>query len=77
MFSPVATRHQPVFVVRDRVLFPGGLLRLSVGKPKSVRLVESLLTKRDDHHQHQYQSNNAGPTILLAIFTQRHDLGVS
>lgn len=67
--------HQPVFVVRDRVLFPGGLLRLSVGKPKSVRLVESLLTKRDDHHQHQHQSNNnnAGPTILLAIFTQRHE----
>ncbi|CAN0206877.1 unnamed protein product, partial [Hapterophycus canaliculatus] len=38
------SRAQPVFVVRDRVLFPGGLLRLSVGKPKSVRLVESLLT---------------------------------
>lgn len=59
---------QPVFVVRDRVLFPGGLLRLSVGKPKSVRLVESLLAQRDDRH---HVSSSAGPTILLAVFTQR------
>lgn len=29
-----------MLVIRNRVLFPGGLLRLSVGKPRSVRLVE-------------------------------------
>ncbi|CAN0083377.1 unnamed protein product, partial [Ectocarpus sp. 4 AP-2014] len=63
----------PVFVVRDRVLFPGGLLRLSVGKPKSVRLVESLLgTREDGLHRHANRGGSGGgPTILVAIFTQR------
>lgn len=61
-----------MFVVRDRVLFPEGLLRLSVGKAKSVRLVESLLSTREDHLRRHANSNGAaGPTILLAVFTQR------
>ena len=67
---------QPVFVVADRVLFPGGLLRLSVGKPKSVRLVESLLGSREgNNYLHSGGGGGGGgaggPTILLAIFTQR------
>lgn len=60
-----------MFVVRDRVLFPGGLLRLSVGKPKSVRLVESLISKREDQHQGAVPTSGGGPNILLAIFNQR------
>lgn len=59
-----------MFVVRDRVLFPGGLLRLSVGKPKSVRLVESLLTSNGGGGG----GAAGGPTILLGIFTQRYVL---
>ena len=66
LLSPPVNFFQPLFVVRDRVLFPGGLLRLSVGRPGSVQLVESLLSKRDD-----YRYKGGGPTILLAIFTQR------
>lgn len=65
--SPVL---KPVFAVRGRVLFPGGLLRLSVGKPKSVRLVESLISKREDPHQGA-PASGGGPNILLAIFNQR------
>ncbi|CAM9567486.1 unnamed protein product, partial [Ectocarpus sp. 8 AP-2014] len=69
----VAPVQLPVFVVRDRVLFPGGLLRLSVGKPKSVRLVESLLGTREDglHRHANGGGSGGGPTILVAIFTQR------
>lgn len=29
---------QPLLVIRNRVLFPGGLLRLSVGKPRSIKV---------------------------------------
>lgn len=32
----------PLLPIRNRVLLPGGLLRLTIGRPKSVRLVESL-----------------------------------
>src|SRR5579871_3059363 len=32
----------PILAVRDSVLFPGALLPLSVGRPASVALVESL-----------------------------------
>lgn len=66
-----------MFVVTDRVLFPGGLLRLSVGKPKSVRLVESLLGSREGYNYIHTGGGGGGgggaggATILLAIFTQR------
>lgn len=42
-FQPSLSTPQPLLVIRNRVLFPGGLLRLSVGKPRSVRLIEVLL----------------------------------
>ena len=47
-------------MIRNRVLFPGGLLRLSVGKPRSIKLVEDFLVgqKRPNpltHPQQQHQ----------------------
>jgi ATP-dependent Lon protease len=35
-------RELPLLEIRKRVLFPGVLLRLQIGRPKSVRLVESI-----------------------------------
>src|SRR3954469_16312295 len=40
--TPVEPEELPILTVRDTVLFPNALLPLSVGRPVSVALVESL-----------------------------------
>ncbi|KAM3571608.1 hypothetical protein VYU27_006376 [Nannochloropsis oceanica] len=48
----------PLLVIRNRVLFPGGLLRLSVGKTRSVRLIEDfLISQKRSSQQHQHHSS--------------------
>ncbi|GAB5031746.1 atp-dependent protease la, partial [Nannochloropsis oceanica] len=48
----------PLLVIRNRVLFPGGLLRLSVGKTRSVRLIEDfLVSQKRSSQQHQHHSS--------------------
>lgn len=62
------------------MLFPGGLLRLSVGKPRSVRLIEDFLqgTKRPiplthPHQQHPHHYHNLPPYArgLIAVVALR------
>ena len=45
----------PVLPLRDTVLFPGGVMPLAVGRPRSVRLIETALEESQ----------------LIAVFTQR------
>src|SRR5579862_7471114 len=40
--EPPELEEMPILAVRDSVLFPNALLPLSVGRPTSVALVESL-----------------------------------
>src|SRR5450432_4564374 len=40
--APAGPEEVPILTVRDTVLFPNALLPLSVGRPVSVALVESL-----------------------------------
>src|ERR1700683_2258191 len=40
--EPTALEELPVLAVRDTVIFPGALLPLTVGRPASLALVQSL-----------------------------------
>src|SRR3954465_1586733 len=40
--SPAAPEEVPVLAVRDTVIFPGALLPITIGRPSSVALVQSL-----------------------------------
>jgi ATP-dependent Lon protease len=40
--EPAALEELPVLAVRDTVIFPGALLPLTVGRPASLALVQSL-----------------------------------
>jgi ATP-dependent Lon protease len=55
----------PVLAIRNRVLFPKGFLRLSIGKPKSVTLVESEIWNN--------QRGNMKKNVMIGVFTRRPD----
>src|SRR3954452_25368118 len=40
--EPSPTEEVPVLAVRDTVIFPGALLPITIGRPSSVALVQSL-----------------------------------
>src|SRR5579872_5469682 len=40
--APPDTEELPILTVRDTVIFPGALLPITVGRPSSVALVQSL-----------------------------------
>src|SRR5438309_6504381 len=40
--TPPATEDLPVLTVRDTVIYPGALLPITVGRPSSLALVQSL-----------------------------------
>src|SRR5947209_15979020 len=40
--EPVALEELPVLTVRDTVIYPGALLPITVGRPSSLALVQSL-----------------------------------
>eukprot|EP00611_Tribonema_gayanum_P026868 TRINITY_DN64_c1_g1_i2.p1 TRINITY_DN64_c1_g1~~TRINITY_DN64_c1_g1_i2.p1 ORF type:complete len:952 (-),score=418.41 TRINITY_DN64_c1_g1_i2:351-3206(-) len=52
-----------MLLIRDRVLLPGGLLRLSIGRPASSRLVHALLANRKQQFK----------LPMVAVFMQQKD----
>jgi ATP-dependent Lon protease len=65
MAAPNSDRLErlPVLAIQNRVLFPGGFLRLKIGKPKSVRFIESVwAAQQKDKHK---------KTVNVAIFSIR------
>jgi ATP-dependent Lon protease len=60
----------PVLPLRNAVLFPGGLLPLSVGRPKPIRLVDEAV---DGHvlvvAQRDVMSEDASPSELYGVGT--------
>jgi ATP-dependent Lon protease len=58
--TPSQPKSLPILAIRNRVLFPGGFLRLSIGRPNSVRLVEAAVLDAQKRKKR----------VVLGIFTR-------
>ena len=51
MRQEIVSNELPLIPIRNRVLFPGSVVRLNIGRPKSLKVVHWLLKQNNkDHH---------------------------
>jgi len=59
--------------VRNRVLFPGSVLRIYIGKEKSVKLIESILSNEISRRVAGFSVQSIQRIVQIAIFTTTPD----